>query len=240
MQIPVTLTEANVRKLINGHPIQLSSQQLHGTSHHLVVHPETHKRMLAAKAKKKGIRIHLTPEEVAASGQGFGDFLRKIGKAAKWVGEKVSDVIHSGAYQKYAKPLVKTLVSDATAAVAPMLGPLAGPVESGVQKLGEVTGAYGLPQSLPTDNLIMVQPVKGSGVRKSKVKVVEPAKAKKNVKNAEAHSKTTHSKKALQSNAKPRAKATPKPRTKKNVVTHSKKAKNMATHSTKGGSFIVQ
>lgn len=151
-KFPVDLTEANVKKLIGGYPIQLKNEQLNGSKHYLIVHPTTHRRMTNAKTKGKGLRLTLTPPEVVASAEGFRDFWDKVKSVGRWV---KTNVIDSPIYQSTVKPIVKELVSAATAAAAPMLGPLAGPAEAAVQKVGQVTGAYGL-----EGDLTLSQPVK--------------------------------------------------------------------------------
>lgn len=146
MQFPLTLTENNARKLVNGHPIQLKAAQLKGNDHYLVLHPATHTRLSKARAQGKGARLALTPQELAASGQGFADLWNKIKKGAQWVKQNVID---TAVYQRAVKPVVREAVQAATAAVAPMLGPAAPLVEQGVQKLGETTGAFGLVMEQP-------------------------------------------------------------------------------------------
>jgi hypothetical protein len=145
MQFPVDLTETNVRKLINGHPIQLNKTQLHGSKHYLVVHPMTHSKMSVAKAKGKGVRITLTQPEVMASGEGFMDILRNIKKGAMWVKQHVIDTPF---YQSAVKPVVKELVDIATTAASNTLpAPIGSVVKAGARQIGDVTNAYGLPIS---------------------------------------------------------------------------------------------
>lgn len=141
MQVPVTLSESNVRKMVKGMPIQLSKAQLSGSDHHLVVHPLTHKKIMAAKAKGKGVRLHLTQQEVADSGEGFRDIWNKIKQGASWVKQNVID---TPLYQQAVKPIVRKgvdTVASALEARVPTAAPL---IEAGVNKLSEVTGAFGL------------------------------------------------------------------------------------------------
>jgi len=141
MQFPLDLTKSNVTNLISGKPIQLRKEQLNGSKHFLKVHPINHKRMTMAKAKGKGLRLSLTPDEVQASGEGFMDILRGIKKGAEWI---KSHVIDSSLYQTAVKPIVKELVTTAATAAKTAL-PVAAPlIQAAVDKGSEVTNAYGL------------------------------------------------------------------------------------------------
>ena len=141
MKFPLDLTTNNVNNMLMGRSIQLKKEQLTGNKHYVVVHPTTHKKMSQALSKGKGVRILLTPDEFNASGEGFMDILRGIKKGAQWI---KTHVIDSSTYQTAIKPIVRELVNVGTAAVAPPLGPLAPLAKQGIDKLGEVTNAYGL------------------------------------------------------------------------------------------------
>lgn len=145
MQFPLTLTENNARKLVNGHPIQLRNKQLHGTDHYLMLHPMQHARLSKAKAMGKGVRLVLTPEELQASGQGFGELWNKVKRGAAWVKQNVIDTPF---YQKNVRPVVKQAVEAAVAAL-PLPAPVAGIAKAGVEKLGESTSAFGLEMEQP-------------------------------------------------------------------------------------------
>lgn len=145
-KLTLNLNEAQVRKLINGHPIQIDKEKLNGSQHYLMVHPSTHKRATTARMKGKGIRVALTPEELQMSGQGFMDILRKIGKAATFVKDKIID---SSFYQQNIRPEVKALVNAGTTALANVLpGPVANIATKGINAIGEQTGAFGLPTDM--------------------------------------------------------------------------------------------
>lgn len=145
MQFPLTLTENNARKLVNGHPIQLRNKQLHGTDHHLVLHPMQHARLSKAKAMGKGARLALTPEELAASGQGFGDLLAKVKKGAQWVSK---NIVQTPFYQKNVRPVIKQAVETAVAAL-PLPAPVSNIAKAGIEKLGQTTEAFGLEMEQP-------------------------------------------------------------------------------------------
>jgi len=146
-KLPLTLTEAQARKLMNKHPIQLKHSQLKPEHmHYLMVHPETHKRAMKALASGKGIRVALTPEELEMSGSGFFDLLKKAGQAvvkgARFVKDKIID---SNLYQTSIKPEVRKLVDSGEAAISGVLpAPLAGVSKTLIDALGSRTGAYGL------------------------------------------------------------------------------------------------
>lgn len=143
MQFPLELTQGNVKRLLNGHQIQLTNDQLKKDKHYIVVHPSTHKKLNKAKASGKGVRLIMTPEEFKASGSGFMDILRGIKKGAAWI---KNNVIDSSLYQSTVKPAVRGLVNAAETAIMPIVpGPLQGAVHAAVEKVGSVTNAYGLP-----------------------------------------------------------------------------------------------
>ena len=137
----VDLTEGNVRKIINGYPIQLSKTQLNGNNHHLMVHPLNHKKMSDAKAKGKGVRLTLTQPEAIASATGFKDFWDKVKTVGQWVKKNVID---TSFYQSNVRPVVKELVDKGVAIATPMLGPVAPIAKAGVEELSKQTGAFGI------------------------------------------------------------------------------------------------
>jgi hypothetical protein len=146
-KLPLTLTEAQARKLMNKHPIQLKHSQLKPEHmHYLMVHPETHKRAMKSLASGKGLRVALTPEELEMSGAGFWDLLKKAGQVAANVGRFVKDkIIDSNLYQTSIKPEVRKLVDSGEAAISGVLpAPLAGVSKTLIDALGSRTGAYGL------------------------------------------------------------------------------------------------
>jgi hypothetical protein len=173
MQFPLDLTSNNVTKLINGHPIQLRKEQLMGNKHYLVVHPATHTRLSKAKAAGKGARLSLTPQELTASGEGFMDILRGIKKGATWIKQNVID---KPFYQQTVKPVVRQAVEGVISSL-PLPAPVKGVAEAGVQKLGEVTGAFGL-EGLQSNPLVMSQPKKKRVTAKPRAKRASKPKAK--------------------------------------------------------------
>ena len=73
--IKLNLSHAQIRKAHAGHPIQVTHADI-GVGHEIHVHPETHKKLVAAHRARKGSRIHLTHHELA--GSGFLDFIKTI------------------------------------------------------------------------------------------------------------------------------------------------------------------
>jgi hypothetical protein len=181
MQFPLDLTKSNVTNLISGKPIQLRKEQLNGSKHFLKVHPINHKRMTMAKAKGKGLRLSLTPDEVQASGEGFMDILRGIKKGAEWI---KSHVIDSSLYQTAVKPIVKELVTTAATAAKTALPVAAAPlIQAAVDKGSEITNAYGLviPPALNAMKSHSKQKRGRPSVSSMKAKPKAKAKAKKQV-----------------------------------------------------------
>lgn len=73
--VKLNLSHAQIRKAKAGLPIQLKHSDI-GVGHGIHVHPETHKKLVAAHKARKGARIHLTHHELA--GAGFLDVLKSV------------------------------------------------------------------------------------------------------------------------------------------------------------------
>lgn len=146
----VTLTENNVRNLIKNKPIQLKHAQLLNGQHIINFHPLNQKKISQALSKGKGLRLTLTQPELEnpLNGEGFKDLWNKVKQGAKWVKDKVID---SAIYQTDVKPIVRKGVNAAVAMAEAQLPAAAKPlIDSGVQKLSEVTNAFGLPEAKTT------------------------------------------------------------------------------------------
>lgn len=187
-KLPLDLTKAQVNKLLKGGMIQLSPVQLQGKQHYILVHPSTHKKAVKAKRLGKGVRIMLTPDECECSGEGLKEFLEGVKKFGK-------KVIDSPIYQKFAKPIVRELVTKGEQLAKPFLGRFGDVAESYVEDFGKRTGAYGVSEELygkimdisrlihplahPASNPVQLPPPgqnpKGAGLRKS----IHAAKGKK-------------------------------------------------------------
>jgi hypothetical protein len=146
-KLPLTLTEAQARKLVSKKgTVQLKhSQLMHPHMHYLLLHSEAHKRAKKAMNSGKGLRIGpLTDEEI--NGSGFFDLLKNIGRAAVKAGKFVKDnIIDSNLYQTSIKPEVRKLVDSGEAAISGILPPsVANVSKTLIDALGNKTGAYGL------------------------------------------------------------------------------------------------
>jgi hypothetical protein len=142
-KVPLTLTESQFKKMKAGHPIQLAHHQIGGggLKHHLMLHPETAKKVAGAVRRGKGVRIHVSPHEFQASGEGIMDFFNKLKDAGKWVKEKVIDTPF---YQQNIRPIARQLVNTGLDMAATKLGPAADIARKGAYALGDTTGAFGL------------------------------------------------------------------------------------------------
>jgi hypothetical protein len=141
--VPVQLTKAQFNKLKSGKPVQLQNSAISGGAlkHRLALHPANAKKVKSAIKGHRGVRLQLSPYEFEQSGEGLMDFFRSIKKGYDWAKKNVID---SDFYQKNIKPLARKAVDAGVLALTPELGPLAPLAQAGVNKLGEVTGAYGL------------------------------------------------------------------------------------------------
>ncbi len=73
--IKLALSHAQALKAGSGKQIQVAHHQM-GHGHTFHVHPETHKKLVAAHRGGRGARIHITHHELA--GSGFLDVLKKV------------------------------------------------------------------------------------------------------------------------------------------------------------------
>lgn len=142
-EVPVTLTRSQFNKIRAGYPIQLANHQIAPGMHRhsLMLHPENAKKVAGAIRRRKGVRIHVSPHEFEASGEGIMDFFNKLKDAGKWIKDKVIDTPF---YQSSIKPLVRQVVDTGFSAVAPKLGIAAPTAKQAVDALGRTTGAYGV------------------------------------------------------------------------------------------------
>ena len=141
-KVPLTLTESQFKKMRAGHPIQLAHHQIGGGAihrHHLMLHPENAKKVAGAIRKQKGVRIHVSPYEFEASGEGIMDFFNKIKDAAQWVKNKIIDTPF---YQQNLRPLAKNLVNLGIDNFVPAAARQV--ARQAADFAGEKTGAFGI------------------------------------------------------------------------------------------------
>jgi hypothetical protein len=108
------------------------------------LHPSNHKKVQKAKKSSKGVRLHLSQNEVA--GSGFLDWIKDVGNkiadAGNWVKHNVID---SYFYQKNIRPIAHDIVaSTVKPVVSSYTGPLSGVANQGIDAIGNSTGAFGL------------------------------------------------------------------------------------------------
>lgn len=145
-----SISEYQLRRLENGHPIQLTYSQIADQSHdpkHLMLHPIQHKKVVNAHKKKRGVRIQLTPSEVESSSSGLKSmwsYLKNkvapaVVKGAKWVKQNVIDTPF---YQENVRPVLHTAVSDLEGMLPQ--NAVTNIVKKGVDQLGESTQGFGI------------------------------------------------------------------------------------------------
>lgn len=123
VETDVYLSPAQVKKLANGHAVQLHANQLHHsephTKHHKIhLHHETHKKLARAHHARKGVRFSMSKHEVEHSG-------------SLW------DTIKTG-FNKYVKPVLSTVgdvVANSLSYTNPELAPVFQGVRQGVKDL---------------------------------------------------------------------------------------------------------
>lgn len=127
----VTLSLPQFHKLRKGFSIQLSHHQLDPSKQHkhrITVHHETHKKIARAIRHRKGVRLSLSPTEFEMSGEGIGDWFRKIRDGLSTAGSWVKkNIIDSDLYQRSVKPIVHDLVDQGINTAAALAGARGGP-----------------------------------------------------------------------------------------------------------------
>lgn len=125
--IDVSLNQRQLKKIFNHETIQLKPEQLRGGPHRLYVKPRKLNRLQKAITNHVGVRLLLDSEEagLSAGGAGIRDDLKKFHRAIK----------------PALRGAVRTLARTGANYFAPGLGEVADPL---VQKIGDITGAYGL------------------------------------------------------------------------------------------------
>lgn len=124
-----------------GHPVTLKHEQLMRGPVQLILHPANHKKVTAAHRRGRGVRLHLSGDELrnsAEHGAGFMDFLRSIKSG-------FDSVVNSDIYQKFAKPVVRGLVDTAVNTFVP--APYQDYAHRAASIAGDATHAFGLHSS---------------------------------------------------------------------------------------------
>ena len=121
-KVAVTMTGPQLRKLHRGHVIQLTKNQISDPKYHMMLHPETAKKINKARMSGKGVRMQCTPHEVEMSGEGLReiwDWLKtNVPKAVKYVAETApkvgkwvsENVIQTPYYQEHVRPVLREKV----------------------------------------------------------------------------------------------------------------------------------
>lgn len=139
------LTMPQAKKLMKGGIIQVKPDALADNMHWLVLEKKMANKVRRAKKAGKGCRIHLSPVEMDACGEGFAEFWQGLKNAGNWVKKNIID---SSAYQSVVKPIVKSAVDTGFAVVSPKLGVAAPAAKLAIDELGKQTGAYGLKEDI--------------------------------------------------------------------------------------------
>jgi len=123
------LTDAQMRKLLRGHTIQISKETLGMGAGKNVIHlgKKHSNKMMRAYNARKGLRLKLEPEELEVSGAGF---FGKAGKALKSVARNKDMQKFGQVMIDYASPFAGQIVTEATG--DPALGELVSKTVNGV------------------------------------------------------------------------------------------------------------
>lgn len=143
VKVPLHITPAQFHKLRVGKQAQFKHHQLDDGLHFLMLHPHKAKKVHHAKRHRKGVRLHLSDEELQHTmhGGGFGDFINKLKNAGQWI---KSNIIDSSFYQSAIKPVARQLVNTGLSMAAPRLGAAAPLAQQAVDAIGSKTNAFGM------------------------------------------------------------------------------------------------
>lgn len=143
-RVPITLTEKQAERLVKGGMVQLPKSAVQGNQHIIFLAPTTAKKVRKAKMTGKGVRIQLSGPEMEATGAGLKDVFKKVGKFyTKYVKPVASKYIKKGVEQLADKGITALEVMAPEFAPALEFGREKF-LKKGIDKLGDVTGAYGL------------------------------------------------------------------------------------------------
>lgn len=143
-KVQMHLTHRQAHRLMKGHAIQLKHEHIGRGRHHLMLHHENAKKLQRAHRAGRGARVQLSHQEMEASGEGLREFFKKIGD------------FYSNKIKPYVGPVLKQTIralKDTAKGTAKKIAPfLEQEIESfdqrygepAVEKLGKLTGAYGL------------------------------------------------------------------------------------------------
>jgi hypothetical protein len=159
VRIKLKLSKNQVARLRNGHNVQVNPSALNASDHFVYSSKKNALRIAKARKAGRGCRLSLTKDEYdqTMEGEGFKDLVKKTFKGAKKVGKFYKENV-----KEFAGPLVKQAVTvgkDALLASIAVSNPELIPVlkkvddafgDEIIDKLGTVTGAYGVKQMAKT------------------------------------------------------------------------------------------
>lgn len=150
MEVLLQLKPGQVRRLQNGHRVQMSAKQVAGRdpdsiSVKLFLMSDNIKNLQRAVKQKKGVRIELSRDELERSGEGLADIWKGIKKGAKWVKRNIVD---SDFYQKNVRPMARKAIELGIDQFAP--APAQELLKKGAEELGRRTSAFGIHEKKQT------------------------------------------------------------------------------------------
>ena len=161
-EVHAHLSHEQVKRLHKGETVQLKHDQVGRGEHKLMLSKSKATKMMTAHRSGKGMRLHMSPAEISASGLSLKD----VGNALK-KGYQL--------YQKNVKPLVgqqiRAGLTNAIKVGAPALAAAVGMPEaspalaaladkyaaSAVNAVGDVTGAFGLPHGKHKKKMLRIK-----------------------------------------------------------------------------------
>lgn len=141
MEVALSLSPENMKKLAKGHTIQLKHSQIAPGAQHkhkLVMSKKNAMKIMRAGRNGKQVRLSLSSDEI--EGSGVLDWFKKAGRFVK------DKIIDTQFYQDNLRPLARKGVDMLVDSFVPV--PARDLARKGVDFVGDKTKAFGLPQSL--------------------------------------------------------------------------------------------
>jgi hypothetical protein len=146
-QIKINITKEQLKKALNGKPVQFKASQLGVGDSYLSLHPANVQKVEKSVMAGRGCCLNLSEGELLSTaedmgGEGlFGDIWKGLKSGYKWTKKNVID---TPLYQEIVKPLVRGAVDIGETALTTALPSSKSFVRGIKDKISKETGAFGV------------------------------------------------------------------------------------------------
>lgn len=148
-QIKINITKEQLKKALNGKPVQFAKSQLGVGNNYLSLHPANVQKVEKSVMAGRGCILNLsegellsTQEDNGLTGEGlFGDIWKGLKSGYKWTKKNVID---TDIYQQAIKPLVRSAVDIGETALTTAIPQSKALVRTLKDKISKETGAFGV------------------------------------------------------------------------------------------------